>query len=327
MSGLWENVEVCVTGGAGFIGSNLVRHLLGHGARVRVIDNLSSGRMENLSFVDSSDYTDNFQFLESDIRDWTEMLNVTQGSQVIFHMAALGSVPASVERPEEANDINVMGSLNILRAAHQNGIPRVVVSSSSAIYGNDPALPKNEDMLPRPESPYATSKITMEYYAANFTQLYGVETAILRYFNVFGPHQDPNSQYAAVIPIFVDRLLENKPPIIFGDGEQTRDFIHVDDVVRANMAAAIAPASACGIPINIAGGRRISVNLLYETICNLLGSSLSPDYRAERPGDVMHSVADVERARKFLDFEQSIDVEGGLASSIEWYRRNLGRRS
>jgi len=207
MSVNFSEKTVAVTGGAGFIGSNLTRRLLKDGAKVVVIDNLSYGKIENLDFVVEENLQDNYEFKKIDIRDYDELEKALENIEYIFHMAALGSVPASVDSPDLANDINVTGSLNVLRAAHKNGVKRVVVSSSSAVYGDNPTLPKVEDMRPEPESPYATSKITMEYYGKNFTDHFGVETAILRYFNVFGPHQDPTSQYAAVIPIFISKLL------------------------------------------------------------------------------------------------------------------------
>lgn len=323
MSAEFTGKTIAVTGGAGFIGSNLTRRLLKNGNKVVVVDNLSYGKIENLDFVKKEGYEATYSFKKVDIRDYENLVDALKGVEYVFHMAALGSVPASIDDPQLACDINISGSLNVLRAAKENKIRRVVVSSSSAVYGDNPTLPKLEDMRPEPESPYATSKISMEYLGKNYTDHFGVETAILRYFNVFGPHQDPSSQYAAVIPIFISKLLRKESPVIFGDGNQTRDFIHVDDVVEANIRAASAPVSACGQAINVAGGRRISVNLLFEKIASLLNSRIKPTYMPERQGDVKHSVASVEKAKQFLDFDNSVSVEEGLEKSIEWYKANL----
>jgi nucleoside-diphosphate-sugar epimerase len=314
---------ICVTGGAGFIGSNLVEHLASAGADVVVVDNFFSGKRENLAAVEEAVGPGRIRLHEIDIRDRDALGDAMRGCDTVFHLAALGSVPLSVEQPELANAVNAQGSLSVYAAARQNGIKRVVVSASSAAYGDDPTLPKREDLPPHPESPYATSKLAMEYYGINATKLYGMEVAILRYFNVFGPRQDPNSQYAAVIPIFAARLLANQAPIIFGDGEQTRDFVHVDDVVRANLLAAGAPASVCAQPMNIAGGARITVNHLFRKISHLLGVNLAPIYQPERLGDVRHSVADVSRARTLMGFEAKVSVDEGLERSIDWYRTHL----
>ena len=323
MTSNFAGKTVAVTGGAGFIGSNLTARLLRDGAKVVVIDNLSYGKMENLDFVEKADFKENFTFAKIDIRDFDKLVKSFKNVEYVFHMAALGSVPASIDDPKLACEINITGSLNVLLAARQNKVKRVVVSSSSAIYGDNPALPKMEDMLPEPASPYATSKIAMEYLGRNFTDHFGVETVTLRYFNVFGPHQDPSSQYAAVIPIFISKLLNDEAPVIYGDGNQTRDFVHVNDVVEANLRAALAPKSACFQAINVAGGRRISVNLLFDKIASLLNSEIKPIYEPERAGDVKHSVAGVEKAKQFLDFSSSISVEDGLEMSIEWYKKNL----
>ena len=264
MNADWKNTTAVITGGAGFIGSNLARQLLGSGARVVVLDNFSSGKRRNLDFIAEQGYADRFRLIEDDIRNSAALNEACSGAQVLFHMAAMGSVEQSVAQPELANEINVGGSIKVLQAARDAKLRRVVLSSSAATYGNNPELPKIETMRPEPLSPYASSKIAMEYYAANFHTLYGLETVILRYFNVFGPHQDPTSIYAAVIPIFVHKLLSGVAPRINGDGGQTRDFVHVSDVARANMLAAFAPSNACGRPINVAGGRVISVIDLFS---------------------------------------------------------------
>ena len=325
MTKQWSKVTAMVTGGAGFIGSNLVRRLLELGARVVVVDNFSSGRRRNLDFIEREDYAGRFELVEADIRDYPVLKDAVRGCEYAFHLAAMASVPASVENPFEANEINVGGSINLLRAGRDAGVRRVIFSSSSAVYGDDPRLPKEESMLPRPQSPYASSKLAMEHYAANYTTLFGFETVLLRYFNVFGPQQDPKSMYAAVIPIFVYKLLKGERPTIFGDGEQTRDFVHVNDVLRANLLAATASTDALGAAINIAGGRRISVNLLFRTIRKLLGSPLEALHAAERPGDVRHSVASIAKAGEVLGFSPEISVEDGLARSIEWYREDFER--
>ncbi len=318
----WNQVTALVTGGAGFIGSNLSKRLLSEGANVVVVDDFSSGKRENLAFAENED---RFRLVEADIRDFPTLSRAMMGVDAVFHMAALASVPASVADPQKAHEVNVTGSLNVLRAAQENGVKRVVVSGSAAVYGNGPELPKNENMRPEPESPYASNKIAMEYYAADFTRFFGVDTAILRYFNVFGPQQDPQSAYAAVIPIFVTKLLKGERPVIFGDGEQTRDFVYIDDVVEANLKAAAAPASACAKPMNVAGGQRVSVNRLFYKIRELIGSDLEPDYQPERPGDVKHSTASVDRARDEIGFEAAISVEEGLERSIDWYRAHLSK--
>lgn len=312
--------QVAISGGAGFIGSNLARTLLQAGLTVTVLDNFFSGKRRNLDFVVEEGYQSRFRLVEGDIRDPKALDEAFAGAERVFHMAALGSVPLSVKEPLLAHDINVNGSLAVYEAARRHKIPRVVVSSTSALYGNNPVLPKDEDLRPEPESPYASAKLAMESYGADYTRYFGVEVAILRYFNVFGPHQDPHSIYAAVIPIFVYKLLSGEAPIIFGDGEQTRDFIHVYDVARANILAAGAPSALMGRPINIAGGERISVNLLFDEIQKLLGSPLRPIYAPARLGDVVHSVASVVRAREGLGFTPEISVPDGLARSIEWYK-------
>lgn len=311
--------RVCVTGGAGFIGSHLVAALLSRGAQVCVIDNLSSGRRENLTAAGAV-APERLSLIEGDIRDPQALDAALPGCDTVFHLAALASVPASVANPEEAESINAAGSLALYAAARRHALRRVVVSSSSAVYGDDPVLPKHEGLAPSPESPYATSKLAMEHYGINALRLYGQEVAILRYFNVFGPRQDPASQYAAVIPIFTDCLLKGRQARIFGDGGQTRDFVYVDDVVRANLLAAQAPKAACGRPMNIAGGTGISVLHLYRAIAGLVASDLPPLHEEERPGDVRHSVADVTRAAQVLGFRAAVSLETGLAQTVDWFR-------
>lgn len=322
----WTGERALVTGGAGFIGSNLCERLLDLGASVTVLDDLSSGKLENLAFVRERKLTRRFKLIQGDIRDDRALRRALKGASAIFHMAALGSVVASVENPLHCNSINVEGSLRVLDAARRAGVKRIVVSSSASVYGNDPALPKRETMTPQPESPYASSKISMEHYAANYTALYGMNVAILRYFNVYGPKQDPHSIYAAAIPIFVHRLLSNERPVIFGDGEQTRDFVHVSDVVEANLRAACASHDACGHAINVARGERISVNRLIGLLSELLASPLQPLYAPERVGDVKHSVASVRLGREQLGFRAAVSLSKGLRASIGWYRQDFERR-
>ena len=306
-----------VTGGGGFIGSNLVRALLDAGHSVRVLDNFETGRRENLTEIN-----DRIDLIEGDIRDLTTCQSACAEMEVVLHQAALGSVPRSIEDPTTTNAVNIGGTLNMLWAAHQAKARRFVFAASSAAYGESAALPKQEDMLPAPISPYGVSKLTCEHYCRVFYQAYGLETFSLRYFNVFGPRQDPTSQYAAVIPLFVSALLRNKPPLVFGDGEQTRDFTYIDNVVQANMLAADAK-NAQGQVINIACHKQISLNRILDILRELLGADTPANYTGPRSGDIKHSLADVTRAKELLGFEPRIDFEQGLRLAIDWYKANL----
>lgn len=303
-----------VTGGGGFIGSNITRELLARGEQVRVLDNFATGRRENLIDVQQQ-----IELHEADIRDLEALRPAFEGADYVLHQAALPSVPRSVNDPVSSTQVNVIGTLNVLLAARDAGCRRVVLASSSSVYGANPALPKHEDMRPLPISPYAASKLTTEAYAAACTHVYGLETVCLRYFNVFGPRQDPTSQYAAVIPLFVTAMLQGKQPTIFGDGEQSRDFTYVGNVIQANLKAATAPGAA-GIACNVACGDRVSLNQLVAYLNEIIGSDITPLYQADRPGDVKHSLADISLAREKLGYEPEISFRQGLERVVEWYR-------
>ncbi|MHB8763240.1 MAG: SDR family oxidoreductase [Deferrisomatales bacterium] len=306
-----------VTGAAGFIGSNLVEALLQRGESVRGLDNFLTGRRENLAGLGAA------EFLEGDVRDPETCRRACQGVEYVLHQAALGSVPRSVADPVTSNDCNVTGTLNLLVAARDAGVKRLVFAASSSAYGDTPTLPKVETMPPQPRSPYALTKYAGEAYCRMFTELYGFETVSLRYFNVYGRRQDPAGAYAAVIPRFAAALLKGGVAEIHGDGEQTRDFTYVDDVVQANLKACAAPAEACGQVFNIAFGARISLNDLYREIARLLGRTQEPRHAAPRAGDVRDSLADIAKARRLLGYEPGYDVRRGLAEAIGWYRENL----
>lgn len=306
-----------VTGGAGFIGSNIAAELTRRGHEVRVLDNLATGRRENLCEIE-----DSVDFYEEDIRDLEAIRPAFEGADVVLHQAALPSVPRSVKDPVATTEANVNGTINVLLAARDAGVRRVVAASSSSVYGSNPELPKRESMRPAPISPYAASKLAGEGYAAAFNEVYDLETVCLRYFNVFGPHQDPSSQYAAVIPIFVSRMLEGKPPIVFGDGEQSRDFSYVANVIEANICAAEADGGA-GQVFNIACGENATLNELISHLNDILGTDLTPEYTDERPGDVKHSLADISAAREVLGYEPQVHFRDGLALAVEWYAENL----
>lgn len=306
-----------VSGGAGFIGSNLVRALLDAGHAVRVLDNFATGKRENLTEIQ-----DRIDLIEADIRDPACCQEACADMEVVLHQAALGSVPRSVEDPATSNAVNVDGTVNMLWAAKQAGSRRFVFASSSAVYGESAVLPKQEDMPPAPISPYGVSKLTGEHYCRVFYETYGLETFSLRYFNVFGPRQDPTSQYAAVIPLFVSALLRNKQPVVFGDGEQTRDFTYIDNVVQANILAADA-RNAQGQVINIACQEQISLNCILDILRQLLDTDTPAEYTDPRPGDIKHSLADITRARQLLGFKPRINFEQGLRLAINWYKANL----
>lgn len=308
-----------VTGGAGFIGSHVVRRLLGEGRRVRVLDDLSTGHKRNLA-----DLLDRVELVEADICDAGAVSSAMRGVELVFHLAARASVPRSVEQPRQSHDINVNGTFNLLMAARDAGtVRRFVYSASSSAYGDTPVLPKREDMAPLPLSPYAVSKLVGEYYARVFSQVYGLETISLRYFNVFGPRQDPASQYAAVVPAFVTRMCRGERPVIFGDGEQSRDFCYIDNVVDANLRGATAPGLR-GEVVNIACGERITLNDMVREINRALGTSLEPEYRPARAGDVKHSLADIAAAQRVIGYEPRVRFAEGLQRAIAWYREHAG---
>jgi len=303
-----------VTGGAGFIGSNLVHALVGGGDRVRVLDNFSTGRRGNLEGLE-----DRIELVEGDLRRPEDLRRAVAGVACVFHLAALPSVIRSVQDPASCNEVNVTGTLNLLLAARDAGVDRLVFSSSSSVYGDTPVLPKREDMLPMPLSPYALSKLAGEHYGRMFHTLYGLKTFSLRYFNVFGPRQDPGSHYAAVIPLFINAFRQGRQPVIYGDGEQTRDFTFVDDVVSANLACGRAPEEAAGGVYNVARGDRISVNQLARAIGRIMKVEVRPEYQPARAGDVRDSQADSTQARRRLDWSPSVTLEDGLRRTVEWF--------
>ncbi len=303
-----------VTGGAGFIGSNLVRRLAGQGARVRVFDDLSSGHLENLAGLENS-----VEFVRGDLRDAAAVRDALRGVAHVFHLGALASVQASVDDPAVTHAINVTGTLNVLLAARDAGAERVVFSSSASIYGDSPEMPKREDMHPAPLTGYALSKLAGEHYGRIFHGLYGLKFFALRYFNVFGPRQDPASHYAAVIPLFMRAYAAGRQPTIYGDGEQTRDFTFVEDVVSANLCCLSAPASAAGGVYNVAYGDRVSVNDLARQIAALAGQPFAPTYAPARSGDVRESQADAALARRVLGWEPEHAFADGLRATYDWF--------
>ena len=309
-----------VTGGAGFIGSHLVEELANEGQRIRVLDNLSTGKKENLE-----PFLSKIEFIEGDIRDLELLQEAMDSVDYVLHQAAIPSVPRSVKDPLTTNSANVDGTLNVLLAVRDAGVKRVVYASSSSVYGDSPVLPKHENMTPEPRSPYAVSKLAGELYCQAFHQVYGLETVILRYFNVFGPRQDPSSQYSGVVAKFITSLLEGKEVTIFGDGEQSRDFTYVENVVEANLLATKATGVSGGV-FNIACGDRLSVNELARLLAEIVGvdPKFEPRYAAPRPGDVLHSQADVLKARERLDYEAKVGTREGFERAVEWYKLKLG---
>jgi len=308
-----------VTGGAGFIGSHIVDALLEQDHQVRVLDNLATGKKENLAHVQGR-----IEFLEGDIRDRQTCAAACAGIDYILHQAALGSVPRSLADPLTSHDVNVTGTLNMLHAAHEAGVKRFVYASSSSVYGDHPVLPKVEENVGEPLSPYAATKAADEMYARIFSRCYGLETVGLRYFNVFGPRQDPFSAYAAVIPLFVKALLHGEAPTINGDGEQTRDFTYVANAVEANLRACTAPAEAVGEVFNVACGARASLNQLYAILQRLLERDVTPVYGSPRAGDVRDSLANIDKAKRLLGYSGAIQLEEGLTRALNWYRQSLG---
>ena len=299
-----------VTGGAGFIGSHITDRLLAGGHRVRILDNFSTGKRENIP--DSAA----IEVIEGDVGDYKTVRRAMDQVDIVFHEAAIASVPETVGNPLASEHVNYRGTLNILEAARQAGVKRVMFACSAAVYGDLPELPKTEDMPVKPLTPYAIDKLASEYACQAYYHLYGLETVSLRYFNVFGPRQDPSSPYSGVISIFSDHLQHGKQPSIYGDGEQTRDFVYVADVVEANIKASAAPAAA-GRAINIATGSKLSINDLLKTICNIKGQPFEPAYLADREGDIKHSRADISVARELLDWNPQIGFEAGLRELFE----------
>ncbi len=304
-----------VTGGAGFIGSHIAEELVRRGERVRIVDNFITGKRENLAPLAGL-----IELIEGDIRSLKTCQSACAGADFVLHQAALPSVPRSIEDPILAHDINVNGTLNLLLASVAAKVKRFVFASSSSVYGDDDHFPKTEDNVGSPLSPYALTKLVCEKYCRIFYEIYGLETISLRYFNVFGPRQDPLSQYAAVIPLFITNVLAGESPQIFGDGEQSRDFTPVANVVEANLLALEAPAAAVGSVFNIACGERTTVNTLAGEICRLTRASLEPVYAEPRPGDIRHSWADITKARKLLGYEPVVSFLQGLRTTVAWYK-------
>jgi nucleoside-diphosphate-sugar epimerase len=309
----WPGKRVMVTGGAGFIGSHIVDELVCRGARVRVLDNFSTGKRENLA--QAIEYV---ELIEGDIRNLDTVRQAMDGVDYVLHQAAIPSVPRSVADPLTTNDISVNGTLNVLLAAREAGVKRVVYASSSSVYGNSPALPKREDMPANPLSPYAVSKLAGENYCRAFYQVYGLPTVALRYFNVFGPRQDPTSQYSAVIPKFITALLRGEPPTIYGDGLQSRDFTYVANVVQANLLAC-EKDEAVGQVMNVACGERYTLLDLHRALVELTGMDVAPVFAPAQPGDVKHSMAAIERAEQMLGYKPGVDWAQGLRRTAEWY--------
>ena len=307
-----------VTGGAGFIGSNMVRFLLDKGEQVRILDNFATGKPENIA-----ELAGKIELIEGDIRDNATVDQAAAGAQVVYHLAALGSVPRSIKDPQSTHDVNVSGTFNVLRASRDAKVGRVVFASSSSVYGQSKELPQHEGMPFAPISPYAASKAIGEVYCRTFYETYGLESVCLRYFNVFGPRQDPTSQYAAAIPLFVSALLRDQSPMIFDDGEQSRGFTYVDNVTQANWLAATA-AQAHGEAANISTASAVTVNTVVREIRALLGKEhIEPMYAPPRPGDIKHSLADVTRARTLIGYETQVSFEQGIRRAIDWYKANL----
>ena len=302
-----------VTGGAGFIGSNIVIRLVEKGYAVRVLDNFATGSRTNLEQV-----VDDIELIEGDIRDFWTVVKATKGVDYILHQAALPSVPRSIDNPLTTTEVNINGTLNILEAARFNEVQRIVYASSSSVYGDTPEMLKSEEMKPMPKSPYAITKLAGEEYCISFYQLYGLQTVALRYFNVFGPKQNPFSQYSAVIPKFISLLKGGRRPTIWGDGTTSRDFTYIENVVNANILA-YEKKEAAGKVINIACQAGFTLNEMVEKLNSILGTNIAPTYGPEKIGDVKHSLADISRARKILGYEPIIDFQEGLKKTIEWY--------
>jgi UDP-N-acetylglucosamine/UDP-N-acetylgalactosamine 4-epimerase len=314
-------MRILVTGGAGFIGSNLVGRLLEREEveNVRVLDNLSTGSVKNIEEFETNP---KFEFVQGDIRDYEMCLKVCEGIDLISHQAALGSVPRSINDPLTTNAVNITGTLNIFTAAKETRVKRVVYAASSSTYGDHPGLPKTEDKIGNPLSPYAVTKYVNELYASVYASTYGLETIGLRYFNVFGPKQNPAGPYAAVIPLFIKAVLDNEPPTINGDGEHSRDFTYVANAVLANELALFTESrQAVNQVYNVAIGEQTSLNQLFEMIKEVAGSDLAPKYGEERKGDVKHSLADISKGKMLLGYDPEVSIKEGLKIAFEWYRK------
>ncbi|MFC1963405.1 SDR family oxidoreductase [Chloroflexota bacterium] len=306
--------KVVITGGAGFIGSHITEKLSSQGYRIIILDDLSTGKMENIEALLE---TEDVELVQGSITDLTLLQRIFRGVYHVFHQAAIPSVPRSIKNPQASHDVNVTGTLNVLLAARDNNVKKVIYASSSSVYGDTPTLPKVEDMIPNPQSPYAVTKLTGEYYCRVFEQVYNLPTVCLRYFNVYGPKQDPDSQYAAVVPLFISRVSQGKSPIIFGDGKQTRDFTYISDVVKANILAA--ESNASGV-FNIGGGgNQVSLEKLARLVPKLMSKDIDPIYEKPRPGDIRHSLADISKAKTF-GYEPRYILEEGLKETINGFQ-------
>lgn len=303
-----------ITGGAGFIGSHIARALLERGDSVRILDDLSTGRMENLR-----DVVDDVELLRADIRNEDALGQAVKDVDTVYHLAAEISVPRSIEAPVRTYEVNALGTLRLLQACVSASVQSVVLSSSCAVYGDAEALPKTEAMLPEPLSPYASSKVTGEHLMTMYARLHGIHAVSLRYFNVFGPRQDPGSEYAAVIPKFIQRMLRGRRPVIFGDGSQTRDFVYVQNVVRANLAAADANGASGGV-FNVGSGIPTSIRDLVGKLGRILEADVAPEHGPARKGDILHSHGDISLARSELGFQPEVDLQEGLTRTVEWFR-------
>jgi len=310
-----KNKKIVVTGGAGFIGSNLARHLSNENNHVVVIDNLSTGHLKNIQDLIAAEKV---EFINGSITELNVLQDVFKGFDYVFHEAALPSVPRSIKEPLLTNQVNINGTLNVLVAAKDAGVKKVIYASSSSVYGDTPALPKTEKMAPNPLSPYAVSKLAGEYYCSVFTDVFHLPTVALRYFNVYGPRQDPSSEYAAVIPRFIMNVLNDNPPIVYDDGNQTRDFTFIDDVIHANILAA--ESDATGV-FNAAGGKRISINELAKTVMVLCNKELEIVYEEIRPGDIKHSLSDISKAKEEFGYYPRFDIKNGLKETIQWFQK------
>lgn len=308
--------KALVTGGAGFIGSHLTDALVENGWQVAVIDDLSTGKLSNLQQV-----RDKIEFYNGDILDEVILQKAVKNCEVIFHQAAIVSVPWSIENPVHSARVNEMGTLSVLESARKNNVRRVVSASSSAVYGDDPQLPKSENMALKPLSPYAVQKLTGEYYSGLYHKLYKLETVCMRYFNVYGPRQDPTSPYSGVISIFMSNAVSQKAPVIYGDGNQYRDFIFIKDVVKANLLAA-STDGAGGEVFNVGTGKYVTINGLWQMACDLSGVNIKPEHEPPKPGDIVESVANIDHAQKILGFKPEHSFKNGLEITFNWYKKN-----
>lgn len=315
-----ENTLFLVTGGAGFIGSNLCEAITDMGYQVRCLDNLSTGKIENVNRLKDRE---NYTFIEGDIRDLDTCMKACEGVDFVLNQAAWGSVPRSIEMPLFYEEVNIRGTLNMMEAARQQGVKKFVYASSSSVYGDHPVLPKVEGQEGNLLSPYALTKRVDEEYGKLYTKLYGLDTYGMRYFNVFGRHQDPDGVYAAVIPKFIKMLINDQVPTINGDGKQSRDFTYIDNVIEANLKACQASHEAAGNAFNIAyGGREYLIDIYYD-LCKALGKEIEPNFGPDRAGDIKHSNADISKAKKLLGYDPEYDFKKGIALAIDWYKNNL----